>query len=192
MGRKLVTIGIDFDGVIHRYSKGWNGGSVYDPPMDGALEALEEIMREYPVFIFTARDPYQVKEAFRRWGVVNVLSEREPGRKFWNTRDLILVTNHKYPAQMYIDDRGYRFENWEDTLTALGLREPEKNYRTEPENRLAAAIEKLHFPRQGQNGHVWCQHCVDLSGKTDPGEIYKWPCATMKLVQREINELSGT
>lgn len=27
------TIVFDFDGVIHRYSKGWQNGSIYDKPV---------------------------------------------------------------------------------------------------------------------------------------------------------------
>ena len=41
-----------------------------------------------------------------------------PGRiEFWNDRDKILVSNRKLPALAYIDDRGIRFENWDQALT---------------------------------------------------------------------------
>jgi hypothetical protein len=38
---------------------------------------------------------------------------------FWNLRDQILVTNRKLAAGAYIDDRGIRFETWEQTLADL-------------------------------------------------------------------------
>ena len=29
------------------------------------------------------------------------------------------VSNHKFPATVYIDDRGYHFKNWETTMEQL-------------------------------------------------------------------------
>jgi len=34
------TIAVDFDGVIHQYSKGWEDGSIYDKPVKGVRQAL--------------------------------------------------------------------------------------------------------------------------------------------------------
>ena len=30
----MKTIAVDFDGVIHKYSKGWQGGEIYDEPVE--------------------------------------------------------------------------------------------------------------------------------------------------------------
>jgi len=40
---ETYQIGIDFDGVIHKNSKGFYDGTVYDKPVSGAKEALEKI-----------------------------------------------------------------------------------------------------------------------------------------------------
>ena len=49
-------IAVDFDGVIHRYSKGWFDGSIYDTPKDNVEIALQWFLDEgYEVVIFTTR-----------------------------------------------------------------------------------------------------------------------------------------
>lgn len=64
-----MTIAVDFDGVIHAYSRGWQDGSIYDPPIPGALDALYELMRQDSVFVFTTRDPEQVTEWLKEQGL---------------------------------------------------------------------------------------------------------------------------
>lgn len=38
---------------------------------------------------------------------------------FWSERGQLLVTNRKLPAVAYIDDRGIRFESWDQALADL-------------------------------------------------------------------------
>jgi|SRR6185436_1358784 len=50
------TIAIDFDGVIHGYSKGWQDGSIYDPPVAGAKETITRLRRAgFRVMVYTTR-----------------------------------------------------------------------------------------------------------------------------------------
>jgi hypothetical protein len=56
----MPTIAVDFDGVIHAYSKGWQDGTIYDPPLPGALDGLRTLMRDNAVFIHTTRPAAQV------------------------------------------------------------------------------------------------------------------------------------
>lgn len=37
------TICLDFDGIIHKYSEGWQNGMIYDYPIDGVREALMDL-----------------------------------------------------------------------------------------------------------------------------------------------------
>lgn len=112
------TIAVDFDGVIHGYSKGWQDGTIYDPPLPGALEALHELMQRYAVVVFTSREPEAVKPWLEQFGF-DVALDGNPDVQFWNYIGQILVTNRKLPAVAYIDDRGIRFENWDQAMADL-------------------------------------------------------------------------
>ena len=98
MSNYQKTIAIDFDGVIHAYSKGWHDGTCYDEPVEGAKEALERLCkRGYHIVIFTCR-------AETEQGTEDVLA--------WclnNFHDLVLkygieITDKKPKAIAYIDD----------------------------------------------------------------------------------------
>lgn len=113
------AIGVDFDGVIHSYDKGWQGGQIYGDPMPGVKEGLEYLMTTFPVFIFTAR-PFTQHISIKSWlrsrlGLRILIDGDEafPDR-FWDRTDAILLTRLKYPALAYIDDRGLRFTTWTD------------------------------------------------------------------------------
>lgn len=99
------TIAIDFDGVIHAYTKGWQDGEIYDEANDGTREALEDLSRRYELTVFTARENL---EPVRRW-----LQDRYPDIRFAD------VTNKKPKAKLYIDDRAVHFTGWESTLETV-------------------------------------------------------------------------
>lgn len=111
-----MTIAVDFDGVIHAYSKGWHDGTIYDPPKLGALEGLRALLDQDAVFILTARDIGQVAAWLLDHGFhVRVGYDGE----FWNERGPLLVTNRKLPATAYLDDRAVRFTDWDQALVDL-------------------------------------------------------------------------
>ncbi len=50
-------IGLDFDGVIYKNSKGFHNGTLYDEPIDGAIESiryLNEILG-YDLVIYSCK-----------------------------------------------------------------------------------------------------------------------------------------
>lgn len=115
----MKTIAVDFDGVVHAYSKGWQDGTIYDPPLPGALEGLTALMDTCAVFIHTSRDAGAVAGWLAERGfdtVLDVDGPTHPKRQFWNEQGTLLVTDRKLPAVAYIDDRGIRFQNWEQVL----------------------------------------------------------------------------
>ena len=109
-----MKIAIDFDGVIHGYSKGWNGGEIYDPPVPGSKEAMEELKAQgHTLYIFSTRtnkifhknDKVDQKKAIEAW-----MKEHEiPFDKIW--------TFGKPMADIFIDDRAIGFRgDWTTTL----------------------------------------------------------------------------
>ena len=49
------TISIDFDGVIHKCSKGFYDGTIYDEPIAGSLKAIKKLSEKYKIVIFTCK-----------------------------------------------------------------------------------------------------------------------------------------
>lgn len=117
----MRTIAIDFDGVIHWYRKGWHDGTIYDDPIPGAIDAIRALMQHYAVFIHTARDAVDVAKWLVEKGQFHVSTGWDG--KFWNKQGILLVTNRKLPAIMYIDDRAVRFTNWPQALADVHLYE---------------------------------------------------------------------
>ena len=122
-----MTIAVDFDGVIHTYDKGWHDGTIYGDFMPDATIAIERLMQQQAVFVHTTRNPRQVARWIERtsWHHIECttwLPRTWYGRRkpFWNTMGLLLVTDRKLAANVYIDDRAHHFETWAKTMTALG------------------------------------------------------------------------
>lgn len=135
-----MTMAVDFDGVIHRYSRGWHDGTIYDPPVEGAVESLHALMDYDAVFIHTTRDPYQVVPWLEALGFDAIADEDTCERchgqytdevpctgckgtgllTFWNQHGVLLVTNRKLPATAYLDDRAVRFTDWDSAMLLLG------------------------------------------------------------------------
>lgn len=113
----MATIAIDFDGVVHKYSKGWHDGSCYDEPMEGFIDALRILSKKYAIYVFSTRPA----DSIRAWWESHIGSEfetqilrPEDGVRSWDQRGIIGISNVKLPAIAYIDDRAIRFTNWMD------------------------------------------------------------------------------
>jgi hypothetical protein len=115
-GRHRRTLAIDFDGVIHAYTSGWRGATVIsDPPVEGAIDWLLQAAERFDLAIFSARASHPgAIDAMRAWLTQHGLPARVLER--------IRFPRGKPPAELYIDDRAYRFEgafpSWSD-LDAL-------------------------------------------------------------------------
>ena len=106
-------IAIDFDGVIHKSSKGYHDGTIYDEPVEGSLEAIKKLSKKYDIVIFTCKAKRDRPDVNGKTGVMLVDEWLEKH----GIRDCVKrITSEKPRAQLYIDDRGYHFESWEKTL----------------------------------------------------------------------------
>jgi phosphoglycolate phosphatase-like HAD superfamily hydrolase len=106
--RGRAKVMVDFDGVIHRYSKGWDDGTAYDPPMPGAKQSLQALEDEgYNVVIFSSRLSGQIVAWLKKY-------EFPPYR----------VTNIKEGAVAYIDDRAIQFKDWYSAVNQVRSRYP--------------------------------------------------------------------
>jgi hypothetical protein len=60
---------LDFDGVIHSYTSGWQGIDVIpDPPVDGAIPFLYEAISHFDVCIYSTRSESEAgRNAMAEW-----------------------------------------------------------------------------------------------------------------------------
>ena len=107
------VLAIDFDGVLHDAYAGWGDGTCYGDPLPGSIESIKKLSEQYTIIIFTAKAKPDRPLVQGKTGIEHV--------KDWLEKHGILscvesVTSEKPRAELYIDDNGYRFENWNDTL----------------------------------------------------------------------------
>lgn len=120
-----MTLALDFDGVIHAYSRGWQGGKIYDQPMPGAREGVQACLDGEATFVFTARENLgEVAQwIIDNLGIQAIADSPVTSRHFWNKRGVLLVTNKKYPARAYLDDRAVKFAEggWNQALADMEI-----------------------------------------------------------------------
>ena len=95
---------LDFDGVLNAY-QGWaTDMHLTREPVRGSREFVKKLIEAgYDVVIYTCREAKSVYAWLRD-----------------NNFPVITVANHKPAAQIYIDDRGYRFDgDWEAAFNAI-------------------------------------------------------------------------
>jgi hypothetical protein len=93
------TIVFDFDGVIHKYSRGWQDGSIYDEPVSGIKDIINQLRKEnYEVIIVSTR-------CSTEQGIAEMI-------EWLNMYDIEVdrIQKEKPPALIYVDDRAIRFD----------------------------------------------------------------------------------
>ena len=110
------NLAIDFDGVIHNADKGWGDGTCYGEPLPGAIDAIKRLSEDFRIIIFTAKARTDRPLVNDKTGAELVLDWLQ---KYKIADYVSLITAEKPRADLYIDDNGYRFENWVDTLNFI-------------------------------------------------------------------------
>lgn len=106
--KKGHAVAFDFDGVIHKYSKGWQDGSIYDEYNPEVLDLILLLnTMKVPVFILSTREPKQIKEWWDKQGFSMKAEVIEPNTLFFNDLSFVGITRTKLPAQIYVDDIPY-------------------------------------------------------------------------------------
>ena len=110
---ELINIGVDFDLVLHKYSKGYHDGTLYDEMTPGAAAALQKLSDRYTVIVYTCK-------AKKDRGLVNGKTGTELVWEWLEKNDLAQyvskVTAEKPRAVAYIDDKAIRFSTWDQCL----------------------------------------------------------------------------
>lgn len=101
---------IDLDGTIHKYSKGRNGGDIYDPPFEGSVDAIKWLKNQgFEIVIFTSR----VSKANNEEMGGDYLDQLKKVKEWLEEYDVPYdgITADKLAAEFYIDDRAVYIPN---------------------------------------------------------------------------------
>jgi hypothetical protein len=114
---------VDLDGTIHKYSKGFQDGTLYDGPFDGAKEAIDWLRDQgYEVVIFTTRVSEENSEEMG-----NNLEEQYRYIEEYLRKNGIYfdrITAEKLAAEFYVDDRAVHIPNgdWDYVISTISKR----------------------------------------------------------------------
>ena len=114
---------IDLDQTIHKYSKGWQDGNIYDDPFDGARNAIKWLKDNgYEIVIFTTRaSPGNAVEmgGDEKKEIAKVQSWLKQNNIYFDR-----VTADKLSADFYIDDKAIPIHNgnWDAVLKVIKKR----------------------------------------------------------------------
>lgn len=110
---------LDFDGVIHSYTSGWQGvGVCNDPPVEGTEEFLYEATKRFRVMIYSSRS----KSLRGRWAMRRYMYNHfalpltfSPDHEHDFLYEAVSYPWFKPSASVTIDDRALTFTgNWAD------------------------------------------------------------------------------
>jgi hypothetical protein len=166
---KQYTVVLDFDGVVHLYDSPWQGADIIpDPPVPGALDFICQVVNhpELKLAIFSSRsDTFAGREAIRDWLYRHLQYYLQSGDKADDVLKKIALPQHKPPAILYIDDRGFHFNgtfptlNWILSFKPWNKKErphPHAPYRPTPERvqEIRATNQDFTYPKESWDNAI--------------------------------------
>jgi len=123
---------VDFDGVIHSYTSGWQGaGVVSDPPVSYAFDFLYAAICTFDVQIFSARSHQDggidaMEDWFAKWDQIYHTQLRMHNQPIPRTSLLLNLSfpTHKPSAFITLDDRAVTFNGNFPTVEELQAFKP--------------------------------------------------------------------
>ena len=103
---------VDFDGVIHDYKHGWQGGKIYGSVTPGFFDWLSLALPLFRVVVYSSRSKDSgMIDAMRDWLIKENAGNELP--------DGISFSHEKPPAFLTIDDRALTFRgDWSEFMPA--------------------------------------------------------------------------
>ena len=111
--RNTKQLAIDFDGVIHKSSKSFHDGTIYDSPVDGVEEALKRLSKDYILIIYTCKANPKRPLVNGKTGIELIWEWLE---KYNLDKYIDDVTYIKPNAKYYIDDKAIKFTSWNQVI----------------------------------------------------------------------------
>ena len=111
---------VDFDGTIHKYSRGWVDGTIYDGPFEDAARAINELKDRYEIIIFSTRASCKENS--------NCQQQISNMKKWLDKYGIYYddITSEKIGAFRMIDDLAIPFKgSWDDVLQEIDIAEEE-------------------------------------------------------------------
>ena len=113
---ELVNIGVDFDGVIHKNSKGFHDGTIYDEPIEDVKKGLEYLSKSYKLVIYSCKANPNRPKIDNKTGVELIWDWLERH----NLKNYIDDISYEKPnAKYYIDDKAIMFLNWKMVMGVI-------------------------------------------------------------------------
>ena len=110
------TIAIDFDGVIHKNSKGFHDGTIYDEPIEDVKKGLEYLSKSYKLIVYSCKANPNRPFINGKTGV-ELMYDWLVENDLWQYIDKIV--HDKLNAKYYIDDKAIRFIDWNQTIEEI-------------------------------------------------------------------------
>lgn len=102
---------VDFDGVLHAYTSGWQGADVVsDGPVPGAVDFLSRATDHFDVRIYSSRSSQDGGRAAMGAALAEWIREWATTAPEDATRPVITIAAEKPAAFLTLDDRAVCFE----------------------------------------------------------------------------------